>query len=188
MSRPLPSTRHRFLAGLGVSLGAACGGSALAADRLVPQGYSSIQSAINASATGDRVLVSPGTYPESINFGGRRIRVQSTAGPTATIIDAAGLNRRVVQFTGGETAESVLDGFTIRGGNPTSGTLPGHGGGILCCSISQPTIINCIVRDNVAELGGGIYMCLNSSQTRLGNVSFCNNLLGSHVPGAFEGV
>lgn len=153
--------------------------AASAADRLVPQSYSSIQSAINASVNGDRVLVSPGVYPESINFNGKRITVQSSGGPTVTVIDASGLNRRVVQFTGGENSLSVLDGFTIRGGNPTTGTLVGHGGGILCCSSSQPTILNCVVRDNVAELGGGIYMCLNSSQTRIGNTAFCNNLCGS---------
>jgi hypothetical protein len=152
---------------------------ASAADRLVPQGFSTIQAAINASTTGDRVLVSPGTYNESITFGGRRIRVQSTGGAGVTTINAAGLNRRVVQFTGGETAESVLDGFTIRGGNPVTGTLTGHGGGILICSSSRPTILNCVVRDNVAELGGGIYICLNSSGAQLGNVTVCNNLCGS---------
>jgi hypothetical protein len=171
------SSAHRLVLSAAAVLQMAALGHA--ADRLVPQGYSTIQAAINASVAGDRVLVSPGTYRESITFGGRRIRVQSTGGAAVTVIDAAGLNRRVVQFTGGETTESVLDGFTIRGGNPITGTLTGHGGGILICSSSRPTILNCIVRDNVAELGGGIYICLNSSQAQLGNVTVCNNLCGS---------
>jgi hypothetical protein len=153
--------------------------TASAVDRLVPQQYSTIQAAINASVNGDQVIVSPGTYNEAINFSGKRITVRSTGGASVTTINASGLNRRVVQFTSGETNATVLDGFTIRGGNPTTGTLVGHGGGILCCYSSQPTILNCVVRDNIAELGGGIYMCLNASQTRIGNTAFCNNLCGS---------
>ena len=154
----------------------AIGHSAIAATRLVPTQYATIQQAINASTSGDLILVSPGTYNESISFGGRNLTVRSTDGSDATIISAAGLNKRVVYFGNGETNAATLDGFTIRDGNPATGVLTGHGGGILCCSGSRPTIINCVVRDNVAELGGGIYICLNSSQVRLGNTSFCNNL------------
>jgi len=149
---------------------------ASAATRLVPAQYATIQQAINASTSGDLILVSPGTYNESITFGGRNLTVRSTDGPEATIISAAGLNKRVVYFGNGESNAATLDGFTLRDGNPTTGTLTGHGGAVLCCSGSRPTILNCVIRDNFAELGGGIYICLNSSQTRLGNTTFCNNL------------
>ena len=36
----------------------------------VPADHTTIQAAINASATGDTVLVQPGTYFEDIDFGG----------------------------------------------------------------------------------------------------------------------
>ncbi len=52
--------------------------TALAIDRLVPQQYSTIQAAINASVVGDQVVVSPGTYNEAINFGGKNITVRLT--------------------------------------------------------------------------------------------------------------
>ena len=44
----------------------------------VPEQYSSIQSAINASADQDTVLVSPGFYQENISFNGKDIVVTST--------------------------------------------------------------------------------------------------------------
>lgn len=149
--------------------------SASSATRYVPAQYSTIQSAINASVNGDLILVSPGTYHESISYNGKNVTLRSTDGPDVTTISALGLGKRVVYFTSVSNA-ATLDGFTIRDGNPTGTPLTGHGGGILCCSSSSPTILNCIIRDNQAELGGGIYICLNSSGTRIGNTTVCNNL------------
>ena len=45
--------------------------------RNVPGTYSTIQSAINASANRDTVLVAPGVYFENINFRGKKIVVTS---------------------------------------------------------------------------------------------------------------
>ena len=39
----------------------------------VPEQYSSIQSAINASTDQDTIMVSPGFYQENISFSGRNI-------------------------------------------------------------------------------------------------------------------
>src|SRR4029453_14666365 len=52
----------------------------------VPGDFSDIQSAINAAATGDTVLVAAGSYTGSLNFNGKAITVQSADGPTATAI------------------------------------------------------------------------------------------------------
>jgi hypothetical protein len=41
----------------------------------VPNTYPTIQAGINASSTGDTVLVEPGTYPENINYNGKNIMV-----------------------------------------------------------------------------------------------------------------
>ena len=56
----------------------------------VPLDYPTIQSAINASANGDTVLVAPGTYAENINFSGKAITVTSEGGPEVTLIDEIG--------------------------------------------------------------------------------------------------
>lgn len=152
--------------------------NAVAVERFVPQQYPTIQAAINASIAGDVVTVAPGTYVEGIVFAGKNITVRSSGGAAVTTILPTSIGRRCVTFVNGESNAAVLDGFTLRGGNPTGGTLPGHGAGILCCSSSFPTILNCIVRDGICELGAGIYSCLNSC-ARLGNVVFCNNLATS---------
>lgn len=118
----------------------------LAAELHVQPGES-IQAAIDAAVNQDHVVVHPGTYHESIFFKGKAIVVRSLAGPDVTTIDATGLNKRVVNFIDLETPASVLDGFTVSGGS----------GGILC-QFSQPTIRQCLVRENsVTGRGGGLF-------------------------------
>ncbi|MEW5796952.1 MAG: lectin-like protein [Candidatus Zixiibacteriota bacterium] len=81
----------------------------------VPEEYPTIQSAIDAATHGDRVLVGPGTYVESINFLGKNITVRGADGPLTTTIT----NERTVDlvtFNHGETRGAVLEGFTLRGG------------------------------------------------------------------------
>src|SRR6516162_4154020 len=75
--------------------------AAQASQLLVPAGYSTIQSAIDAASAGDTVLVSPGTFYENLDFKGKAITVASAAGPQVTIIDG-GLAGAVVNFRNGE--------------------------------------------------------------------------------------
>ena len=93
---------------------------AFGTERIVPDDYPTIQSAIVAAGTGDRVVVKPGTYPEHINFRGKAITVTSTdpsdwAVVESTIIDAGGTGS-VVTFNSEEGTDSVLQGFVITGG------------------------------------------------------------------------
>ncbi|MFZ0641361.1 MAG: right-handed parallel beta-helix repeat-containing protein [Candidatus Acidiferrales bacterium] len=97
-----------------------------------------------AASNGDTVLVAPGTYVENINFLGKNITVTSSAGAATTIIDGNN-NGTVVTFTNGETAQAVLNGFTIQhGAIPPAGGLPN---GIEVNSAS-PTITNNVVTNN----------------------------------------
>lgn len=93
--------------------------------------YTSIQQAILASSDGDEVIVAPGVYFERIDFHGRRIVVRSTDGPLATIIDADSTGT-VVTMESNENRQTVLAGFTLRGGTGTRLSLPvradGRGG------------------------------------------------------------
>ncbi len=52
------------------------------------------------------------------------------------------------------TAEAVLDGFTITGGNANGSNVDNYGGGIFC-SQSSPAIIRCVFRGDAASTGTG---------------------------------
>ncbi len=118
--------------------------------------YCSIQTAIDNAADTDRVVVSPGTYVESINFLGKAITLRSSGGAAVTAIDGTG-NFHVVQCVNGEGADTVLDGFTITGGNARGKPGPDELGGGMRNSASSPTVMNCTFIANVARGGGGMH-------------------------------
>ena len=151
-------------------------GSFIMADTIyVPDEQPTIQEAINVSSDGDSILVSPGFYPESINFEGKAILVSSlyliendSLLIGATIIDAQE-NGSVVTFSNSETDQSILQGFTIQNGTGNdedpddNGSFYTYGGGIYCEG-SDPVIRDCIIQDNIAnEGGGGGIFCYNAS-------------------------
>jgi hypothetical protein len=118
--------------------------------------YEAIQVAINNANNGDEIEVAPGTYRETINFNGKAIRLMSSNGPEVTTIDGTGYYH-VIQCVRGEGPSTVLDGFTITGGNAiTIGYLSDRGAGMLNIG-SSPTVNNCIFSDNTARLGSGMY-------------------------------
>lgn len=119
--------------------------SGLSAACAAPDGPKhSIQSAINASVSGDTVLIAPGTYFELLDFDGRNITVQG-AGIDRTIVDAQYRNT-VVMFTHGETAAAVLRDVTIQHGGYGDPYVY-DGGGVFIQS-SSPTITNCWMKNN----------------------------------------
>lgn len=114
---------------------------------------------------GDVVLVYPGTYRENIAFLGKAVTVKSVQGPEATTIDGSLVAiLSTVSFNAGETADSVLSGFTITKGRGTRISSQNYGGGIYLTN-SAPTLENLIVTDNSAAFGGGIACGLNGSPT-----------------------
>ena len=87
----------------------------------VPGDFTTIQAAIDAAVSGaDEVVVAPGTYIEAIDFVGKAITVRSSGGPDVTTIDGNGAPH-VVQCITGEGLDTILDGFTITGGNAVLG-------------------------------------------------------------------
>jgi parallel beta-helix repeat protein len=142
--------------------------------------FTDLQSAIDAAADGDTVLVKPGEYviAEPITFKGKAINVRSEAGSEATTIrmsetpaDAA--RASVAVFEGGENAASVLEGFTLTGGQ---GTAVGdgsrvYGGGMCCGQDSSPTLTNCTITKNS---DGGV-SCEEGSHPSLTNCTISEN-------------
>jgi parallel beta-helix repeat protein len=135
--------------------------------------YERIQFAIDAAASGDEIEVAPGTYNEAIIFKGMAIRLYSSGGPDVTTIDGTG-NYHVVQCVNGEDANTILEGFTITGGN-ANGSSPHNCGGGMLNDGSNPTVTNCTFSgNNAVNDGGGMYNYSNSSLT-VTNCTFSNN-------------
>jgi hypothetical protein len=138
--------------------------------------HETIQAGIDAAVDGDTVQVAPGQYviSEPITFLGKAIIVESKAGPEETTIrmgTPTDTNRAcVIIFENNETAESILNGFTVTGGkgiyNPS---VKATGGGGILFSASSGVINNCVIVQNSADAGGGVA----SSAGSLATVSNC---------------
>ena len=129
--------------------------------RVVPANYPTIQAGIQASSSGDTVLVLPGTYLENILID-RDVIVRSAQGPAATIIDGASPAdpsiATVVRITAGR-----VEGFSIANGRGTQFGGTRYGGGVLASGVGVdgPLIRGNWIHDNNVvsadpPQGGGI--------------------------------
>ena len=126
----------------------------------VPDSSATIQQAIDSATDGDTVLVAQGTYSGNLNkdidFHGKSILLMSEKGSEMTVIDCEG-DGRGFYFHSGEQAAATLQGFTVINGYETKGSG-------ICCFDSEPTIIDCVVSDGVAQDdGGGMYFSNSKS-------------------------
>ena len=111
-----------------------------------------IQSAIDAAASGDLLLVTNGLYAGGVTVS-KPLTLLSVNGAQSTIIDGAG-KTQCIYLTDGVS----LSGFTLTNG------FAGTGGGLGCSSIGA-YVTNCVIVGNVATNGGGasggtLYNCL----------------------------
>ncbi len=133
--------------------------------------YCSIQTAIDNAVDTDEIVVAPGTYFEAINFDGKAVTLRSSDGQGVTTIDGTG-NFHVVQCASGEGLDTVLDGFTVTGGN-ANGAFPDNVGGGMTIRSTSPTVTNCTFSGNSAGFGGGMFT--NDSSATLANCTFSGN-------------
>jgi predicted outer membrane repeat protein len=138
----------------------------------VPSQYLTIRSAIDAAWNGDIVLVADGTYTgngnRDIEFYGKAITVKSEQGPDSCIIDCRGTDTSPHRgFAFSELSNSIIDGFTIKGGYVNGDYYaifpPSQGGGVYSWN-SYPVIQNCKIMNNFCSsgllpgCGGGIML------------------------------
>ena len=129
-----------------------------AVTRIVPTQFATIQSAMVASAaSGDTVLVNPGTYHEKVDFLGKEIVLRSVAGAEATVIDAEGLDGPGILLVGVGQRGRVI-GFTIKNGTGLSWMGSRNGGGLHIREGTGdgPLISDNVVTNNSAMRGGGV--------------------------------
>ena len=142
------------------------------------QQYTSIQEAVDASANGDVVLVYPGRYIENINLMGQSISLASlySTDPVPSYIENTIIDGNLgtcVRVINGETI--TLNGFTlVNNENGYYGSPINPGGGLFVRNNSSAIVSNCIIRNCIAQSGGGITVG-NHSNLSLSNVKIFKN-------------
>ncbi len=151
--------------------------------RHVPSEFLTIQAALDASASGDTVLVAPGTYAGSgnvnLSFHGKDLVLVSEGGATATVIDGQGAYVQGIAFSDEEDRGAVIRGFTIRradlgvycsSGSPTIAACrvtESASSAVLCDGATSPLIEDCDLMNNRVELGGAALMIDGSGTVEL---------------------
>jgi len=117
----------------------------------VPDDFETIQAAIDASRDGDEIRVSEGRYEENLTVTDLDVDIIGNPDdPSSVIIDGA-QEGIVITFSGDIRNSTILDGFTIIGGEDRERSA----GGIRCFRTS-PSLQNLIVTENIGARGGGI--------------------------------
>lgn len=137
----------------------------------VPEDYPTIQGAIEQAEDLDEIVVSPGTYQETIDFLGKAITLRSSDGPEVTVIESPSSNP-LVYISECWTYTPVLDGFTLRDIDNYATTA------IILCYDTRATIENNIIKD-FHVWGLGAIVCHKSPALVTGNIISDNYLDGS---------
>ncbi len=124
----------------------------------VPGDFPTIQVAINNAASGDEIVVGPGTYFESVDLLGKTLVLRSSAGAASTIIDAIGQLRPAIRCVSGEGTGTTIQGFTVRNGRADGTFGDTVGGGLRLNNGADVLVRDCVFEGNFASnAGGGIY-------------------------------
>jgi len=148
--------------------------------------FGTIQAAVNQASNGDVITVLPGTYTGTGNRNisplGKSITIQSADGPEVTIIDCEHLDRGFIANSG-ESMNTIIQGFHITQGLPTSGPT-NYGTAIFIEDNSGLLIQNCIISEckRAGDVAGTAIQIgdteTSGPQTGVESCVFKNNLGG----------
>jgi hypothetical protein len=152
-------------------------GLASAATLRVPADHATIQAAIDASRSGDRIAVAAGTYREALRLDGRPLVLDAEDGPSRTVLDGTGLEQPVLTCVGSSSGSLVIRGFRITGG---SGDTTRYGadvtvGGGMVLRGASPLIENCRFMGNVVTYEGGAVWAVEHATPRFLRCIFSSN-------------
>ena len=169
------SSYAKGVVGLVVALFVATGGTRAGTIYVDDNGiadYHTIRAAVDASQSGDTIILAPGTYGgcdnTNIPVNDKAVTIRSRdpndpAVVAATVIDCStadvGLSRAFEVITTGSRANLTVAGLTL-----LNGTNVFEGGAILCQE-ADLTLINCTISNNRASGRGGAVYCVDSQAT-----------------------
>lgn len=155
----------------------------------IPSDYATIQKGIDASFSGDLILIEPGEYFENIDFKGKNIIVASRYYDTGdeafipkTILNGSmvtdtlstdNIHGSVVYIGNGETRAAKLIGLTLTKGTGTNfirigDVYPASMGGAVFCYRSSPELRHLRIIENTATSSPygktGVGICMNECQ------------------------
>ncbi|MCA9434986.1 MAG: hypothetical protein KC978_04330, partial [Candidatus Omnitrophica bacterium] len=151
---------------------------------IVPEDYPTIQAAIDAATDGDTITVTPGDYEEDVRLHGKNVLVTSLDPMDSIIVEQTKIAGTVI-FSGTETEECVLQGFTI---TADSEIAPGiyNRSRLRGC---KPTIQFNRIVNNSGSIGdcygvirGNLIQFNGSGLVRCGGVIEDNQILGNVDP------
>lgn len=134
--------------------------------RTVPRMHPTIQAAILAASSGDRIVLSPGTYVENIDLLDKRLVIEGASTPEVTRIDGNSSLMPVVRAQTKNTSGTILRNLTLTGGTglPTAAlkATDYYGGGLCAMGGASLRLEDCHLVDNGnkgqgATFGGGVY-------------------------------
>jgi hypothetical protein len=129
--------------------------------RRVPSEYPTIQGAVTAAETGDSILIAPGTYTGEYNRGtsvNQVLFIRGEGGAGAVIIDAENVSTGI-SFTSISAPAPLLQGITVRHGNPFGVYIYDASPLILDCSIEDCASGIALFKYNGQMLGTTVNGC-----------------------------
>ena len=131
----------------------------------VPLEYGSVQQAIDAAKDGDEVVVASGCYLGCIDLLGKAIVLRSERGPEFTTLSGDGCGT-VVCLVSGEGPSTVIEGFTITGGDGELDSSGVRRGGAIRTLGGSPRIRWCLITRNTADIGAAMSIEAGSPTVR----------------------
>ena len=132
-----------------------------------------IQDAVNVALSNSTVIVTNGTYFISSEIVvNKTLTIQSVNGFESTIVDGNQQSRCFNLYD----HEITISGFTIQNSKGSGG-----GGGVYCYT-TTPVVSNCVIRNNSARDGGGMY------RGTVNNCTFFKNSASDDGGGMYQGI